>query len=332
MIRDLPISAASGLASPLLAATALLALSGCATIKDTTGLQSREDHYIEQLQNSDKLEDRLTALELRSGGRLGFAMMDSAGATLASYRSQERFAMCSTFKTVLAADVLKRAELGKLPLRRRISYGQRDLLDHAPQVKSHFDAATGKGVMTVEELAKAAVVESDNSAANLLLAQIGGPKSVTDFARSQGDYVTRLDRTEPTLNENGLSDPRDSSSPAAMVWLTHRLLVGKRALRYGSRQKLTNWLVESPTGAERIRAGLPSDWKAGSKTGTCDNAYNDVAIVWDSQKRPLVMAIFLDRPTKTGADANKIIAEVAALVTGNGPASAQNSVSPKPKS
>lgn len=331
MIRDLPISKASGRPAAALAVTALL-LSGCATIKDTTGLQSREDHYIEQLQNSDKLEDRLTALELRSGGRLGFAMMDSAGETLASYRSQERFAMCSTFKTILAADVLKRAELGKLPLRRRISYGQTDLIEGGPVVQGHFDAATGKGVMTIEELAKATVVYGDNAAANLLLTQIGGPKSVTDFARSQGDYVTRLDRNEPLVNENGLSDPRDSSSPAAMVWLTHRLLVGKRALKYGSRQKLTNWMVESPTGAERIRAGLPADWKAGSKTGTCTNAYNDVAIAWDSQKRPVVMAIFLDRPTKTGADANKIIAEVAALVSGNGPTSAQNNVPVKPKS
>lgn len=327
MTRDFHMLKVSGLA-----ATALLALGACATIKDQTGIQSREEQYIEQLQKSGKLEDKLTALELRSGGRLGFAMMDSTGETLASYRSQERFAMCSTFKTILAADVLKRAEQRKLSLRHRVTYTQADLLDYAPAAKRNFDAATGAGSMTLEELAKGAVVESDNTAANLLLNQIGGPASVTQFARNQGDYVTRLDRNEPTLNENGLSDPRDSSSPAAMVWLTHRLLVGKSALRYGSRQKLTNWMIESPTGAERIRAGLPSDWKAGSKTGTCSNAYNDVAIAWDSQKRPVVMAIFLDRPTKSDAEANKIIAEVAALVTGNGPVSAHSGAPSKPKS
>lgn len=299
-----------------MAALALLGVAACTTVGEKAGVADPEARYIAELLKSGKLQDRIAALELQSGGRLGFAMMGADGAMLASYRAEERFAMCSTFKTVLAADILKRSEQGKVSLRRKIAYQQSDLLEYAPAAKRNFNASTGTGVMTVEQLTKAIVVESDNSAANILMAHFGGPASVTAFARSQNDTVTRLDRTEPLLNENGLGDPRDTTSPAAMVSLSHSLLVGKRALRPSSRAKLISWLVESATGLKRIRAGLPGDWTGGSKSGTCGNAYNDVAIAWDPQKRPVIMAVFLDRPTKTGADADKIVADVAALVTG----------------
>ncbi len=297
------------------AAASLLTLQGCATISDKSP-EDQEQRYIEELQKSGKLEDRLAALELRSRGRLGFAIMDSGGVMIAGYRAQERFAMCSTFKMILAAQTLRQAELRKLPLRRRISYGAQDLLEYAPVVKSHFDESTGKGVMTVEQLARASVVESDNSAANLLLGQLGGPAGLTEYIRTQGDLVTRLDRIEPALNENGISDPRDTTSPAAMVALTHKLLLGKRALRYSSRQKLISWLIASPTGADRLRAGLPEGWMGGSKSGSCGNAVNDVAIAWDDDNNPLILAVFLDRPGKGDAESKKTLADVAALVTG----------------
>ena len=225
-------------------ATLLLALGGCATLKQKAGLDDPVERHIAELQKSGKLEDQLTAIELKSGGRLGFAMMDSTGAILASYRPQERFAMCSTFKTLLAAATLNRVDQGKLSLRRRVSYTEADLLDYAPVVKSHFNAKTGKGMMTVDQLIKAIMVESDNSAANLLLKELGGPASVTAFARNQGDLVTRLDRTEPELNENGISDPRDSTTPAAMVSINHRILLGRQALRY-TQQVLGCQLPES---------------------------------------------------------------------------------------
>ena len=101
-----------------------------------------------------------------------------------------------------------------------------------------------------------------------------------------------------------------------MAGLTYKLLIGKRALRPTSRQKLINWLMASGTGIDRIRAGLPAGWKAGSKTGSCGNAVNDVAIAWDEERNPVVITVFLDRSSKGDAEAKKVIAEVAALVTG----------------
>lgn len=302
--------------TPLFAAGSVMLVAGCTHVMAPSPAQ-REATIIEELQKSGLIQDRLTALELQSGGRMGVAVIGPEGKLLVGYRADERFAMCSTFKTLLAANVLRKVDRRTLSLRQRIAYGPGELQEYAPVAKEHFDEKRNRGTMTVAQLAQASVVESDNSAANLLLGQIGGPEEITRFARSLGDMTTRLDRTEPTLNENSLGDERDTTTPVAMAKLNQKIIFGT-VLRPTSRQRLTNWLIESPTGAERIRAGLPIDWKAGSKTGSCGNAYNDVAIAWDAHGHPVVMAVYLDRPSKTGPDANKVIADVARLVSGNG--------------
>ncbi len=52
--------------------------------------------------------------------------------------------------------------------------------------------------MSLAELSAAALQYSDNVAMNKLIAHVGGPASVTAFARQLGDETFRLDRTEPT--------------------------------------------------------------------------------------------------------------------------------------
>ena len=140
-----------------------------------------------------------------------------------------------------------------------------ELLGHSPVTAAHVK----EGAMRIEDLCAAAVEESDNGAANLLLARIGGPASVTAYARSIGDSVTRLDRNEPTLNENRPGDPRDTTTPAAMLQTMRTVWTGK-VLHPDSRAKLLDWLRKCQTGANRLRAGLPASWSEGDKTGTGD--------------------------------------------------------------
>ena len=175
---------------------------------------------------------------------------------------------------------------------------------HAPVARAHVK----QGVLTVAELAAAAVEVSDNSAANLLLPLIGGPRGLTAFMRRHGDAVTRLDRTEPALNENRPGDPRDTTSPAAMSRLIARLL--HRDLSTASAGRLRGWLMASTTGVRRIRAGFPAGWTIGDKTGTCGTAYNDVAILRSPHGRDYVLAVYLDRPRVGSEQADAMIAEV----------------------
>ena len=134
--------------------------------------------------------------------------------------------------------------------------------------------------MTVDDLCAAIVEASDNGGANLLLERVGGPKGLTRFLRESGDAVTRLDRNEPSLNSNLPDDPRDTTTPDAMVGTMKRILTGD-VLQPASRDKLLDWLRKSETGAKRLRAGLPAGWDVGDKTGTgIRGATVDNAIVW----------------------------------------------------
>lgn len=231
----------------------------------------------------------LEAIERDVGGRVGVFALDTGSGRTLERRADERFAMCSTFKWALVAAVLARIDRGELALDARVPFGAADLLEHAPITS----ARVADGAMTVEELARAAVLVSDNTAANLLLARIDGPAGLTRFARAHGDDVTRLDRDEPTLNENAPGDPRDTTSPRAMVTLMRAVLCGD-ALAPPSRERLLGWLRACETGKNRLRAGLPPSWAAGDKTGTGERgAVNDVAITWPPGRAPILVAAYL---------------------------------------
>ena len=164
----------------------------------------------------------LDEIEATVGGRVGVFALDTGTGRELAHRPDERFAMCSTFKWVLAAAILARVDHAQLSLDERVSFDSTDLLEYAPVTREHVV----QGSMTVESLAQAAITVSDNTAANLLLARVGGPAGFTQFVRSLGDPVTRLDRDEPGLNSNDPGDPRDTTSPRAMVGLMRRVLCG----------------------------------------------------------------------------------------------------------
>jgi beta-lactamase class A len=224
----------------------------------------------------------------------------------------ERFAMCSTFKLLLAATVLARVDAGKESLDRRVPYDTSDLLSYAPITRRH----ASEGGMSVGSLCAAAIQYSDNTAANLLLSTVGGPRGVTHWLRSQGDEITRLDRTEPDLNTNIPDDPRDTTTPAAMVATMRKLLSGN-ALSPTSRKQLVRWLIGNTTGGARLRAGLDPAWIIGDKTGTGDRgAANDVAVIWPKKgAAPWFVAVFVSTPNARPAERDAEIAEVGHIVS-----------------
>lgn len=244
-------------------------------------------------------------IEEATGGRLGVALVDAQGQLILGFNRDERFAMCSTFKAPLAAAILMGADSGKFGMEGQVSFTKSDILDNAPVVKKNAK----RGRMSMAELAQAAVEVSDNSAANLLLPMIGGPPGLTAFFRAHGDSVSRLDRTEPALNENAQGDEQDSSTPAAMAGLMGRLLFSH--MEKDSARTLRGWLEASRTGEARIKAGLPKGWTSGGKTGSCGTAFNDVAVVKSPGGDDYILAIFLDRPTVDAKKAEAAIAEAA---------------------
>jgi beta-lactamase class A len=256
------------------------------------------------------LEDRIVAIEQRTGGRIGVAALDTGSGKRLDYRSEERFPMCSTFKFLAAAAVLKRVDAGQEKLDRFVSYGAKYILEYAPVTKANLN----DGGMTLGALCAAGIEQSDNTAGNLLLDAIGGPTGLTDFARSLGDNVTRLDRKEPELNSAISGDERDTTSPAAMCADLQGLVLGS-VLSESSRRQLEDWLQHNETGALMIRAAVPKTWTVGDKTGRCGNgATNDVAILRPPGHAPILIAIYSIGSTSSSDNRAAILAEAARAV------------------
>jgi beta-lactamase class A len=260
-----------------------------------------------------ELDRSFADLEKTSGGRLGVATLDTGSGVQAGHRARERFPMCSTFKLLAVAAVLARVDRGRERLDRRIAFGISDLLEYAPATR----ARVAEGGMPVADLCEAAITVSDNTAANLLLAILGGPAGLNTYVRSLGDRVTRLDRTEPAMNEAAPGDARDTTSPSSMLGDVKALLLGT-ALSRPSRERLIAWLVASKTGDRRLRAGVPPGWRVGDKTGSGEHGTtNDVGIVWPPGRDPILIAAYLTETSQDARASEAVLANIARMVAGS---------------
>jgi beta-lactamase class A len=256
---------------------------------------------------------RIAAIEAQTRGRIGVATLDTGSGKHLDYRSEERFPMCSTFKFLAAAAVLKRVDEKQEKLERFVPYDAKDILEYAPVTKAHLK----EGGMTLAALCAAAIEQSDNTAGNLLLDAIGGPVGLTNFGRSLGDDITRLDRKEPELNTAIPGDERDTTTPAAMLADMFQLVLGN-TLSPSSRHQLEQWLQANETGASLIRAGVPTSWIIGDKTGRGANgATNDIAIMRPPGRAPILLVIYSAGSTATANDRAAVLVEAAKIVTGS---------------
>ncbi|WP_407691309.1 class A beta-lactamase [Saccharopolyspora mangrovi] len=247
----------------------------------------------------------LVELERRYDARLGlFARNTATGRTL-EHRADERVAMCSTFKVYASAALLRAHGLAGGYFDRVLRYDAGQLVKNSPITETRV----GTG-MTVGELCAAAVQHSDNTAANLLLRELGGPQAITEFARSIGDPVTRLDRWEVELNTAIPGDERDTSSPRALADGLQGLLLGD-VLGGPEREQLTAWMLANTTGGPRIRAGVPAGWRTADKTGG-GSAYgvaNDIAVTWTDTGTPIVISLLTGRPRENDQANNALLAD-----------------------
>src|SRR5262245_1001895 len=258
----------------------------------------------------DALLRELVALERAHGGRLGVAILNSASGKLVNQRGDERFALCSTFKFLAAAFVLMRVDRQEESLSRRVVYSKNDLVTYSPTTEKHV-----AGGMTIGEICEAAMVLSDNTAGNLLLDSFGGPAGLTSFMRSLGDTVSRLDRRETELNEATPGDPRDTTTPLAMLDMLRKIVLGN-VLSVASREQVIAWLVGNKTGGKRLRAGVPQGWRVGDKTGGGSNgATNDIAVVWPPDRAPILVTAYYAEARATDDERNAVLAEVGRLAT-----------------
>jgi beta-lactamase class A len=264
-------------------------------------------------QKTVDLSNTLMTLQAKYNVLFGIAAVDTRGGRTFEWNADDRFALCSTFKVYAVAAILRLAERKELDLNDKVPITRQDIVMSSPVVSDHVGE-----LMSYYELSRAALVRSDNTAANLLLRRLGGPGAVTRFARSVDDSQARLDRWEPELNEARAGDPRDTGTASALAAGYRKLILGD-GLSTEYRRMLTSWMRSSVTSRQRLRAGLPVGWVAADKTGS--GAYgtaNDAGVVWSPTGSSLVLVVFsrstTGYPMAAGADA--AVADATAAVLG----------------
>lgn len=200
----------------------------------------------------------------------------------------------------------------RVNLGRIIHYSRSDLLDVSPATTRNL--ATG---MRVIDLCEAVVVTSDNTAANLLLTELGGPEALTQWWRQIGDTGTRLDRREPALNvPDGI---KDTTTPAAMLGNLRAVLLSN-TLSSASRARLMGWMAASTTGSAMLRAGIPADWAVGDKTGRwsstdpSNGATNDIAILTPPGRKPIIVAAYTAGGHGDEAGRKSVLADIGRII------------------
>ncbi|WP_406287882.1 class A beta-lactamase [Streptomyces sp. NBC_00209] len=242
---------------------------------------------------ADPTTARLRELERTHGARVGAFAYNVATGVAVRHRADERFPMLSTFKTLAAAAVLRDLDRDGEVLDKVIHYTEADCVSDSPVTDTPEHLASG---LSIARLCDAAIGDSDNTAGNLLLRELGGPQAVTRFARSLGDRVTRLDRWEPVLNSAEPGRVTDTTTPSALARDYARLVLGD-ALERRDRERLTYWLLNCRTSGTRFRAGLPPEWTVADKTGGGSYAScNDVGVAWTPEGVPVVLAVLTTKP------------------------------------
>lgn len=262
-------------------------------------------------------------LETGAGGKLGVAAIDTGSGRLLHHRGDQRFPFCSTFKVMAVAAILRLSMRDDALLARRINYTKDQMVAYSPITQQHIPDG-----MTIAGLCAAALQYSDNTAGNLLITELGGPAAVTAFARTIGNRTFRLDRWETALNTAIPGDPRDTATPISMARSLQRLLPGDKAgnkpglwqaeaaaeLAAPQREQLQQWMTENTTGAARIRAGVPTDWRVADKTGTGDyGTTNDIAMIWPTAGAPIVLALYFTQGNKEAMPRDDVIASATRI-------------------
>ena len=258
----------------------------------------------------------IDALAGTISGRVGAAAMVVETGELVMSHGNERFPMQSIVKLPIAMAVLQRIDAGTLKLSEVIHVRKKDMV---PSIHSPIRDLSPNGTnLTVRELLRAAIVESDGTASDILLI-LAPLASVDQMVHTLGADSMKIVATERAMVADPKVQYKNWSTPLAAVKLLRALQQG-RSISAPSRVLLTGWLTETTIGANRIKALLPRGTAVAHKAGTdatrggLTRATNDIGLVTLPNGQHLAIAVFVRDSKATEAQRDRVIARIARAV------------------
>ncbi len=259
----------------------------------------------------------IRSIEQDLAARVGFYLHDIQTGGVIAYSEDDRFPMNSTFKLLACGALLRQVERGETALSDTIPLRDIEVVTYSPAIQDHIRA--GHVEVSFGDACRMMLSVSDNTAANIVLSEIGGPVGLTAFMQSIGDQVTRLDRWETALNEAVPNDLRDTTTPRAIAQAVRLLVLGK-ALAPISRRTLRAWLADHTVGDAMFRAALPPNWSIDDRTGAGGfGSRSIVAVIYPPDRDPIIASLFITETEASFESRNAAAAlvgeAIVALVT-----------------
>lgn len=262
--------------------------------------------------SAETVESAISGVESELKAQVGFYMHNYQSKEGIEHNADARFPLNSTFKLFACAALLSRVDSGQSRLTDSVDLNGVEVVPWSPLVSHSINS--GQLSVTLDGLCRMMLSVSDNTAANLVLMEIGGPRGFTEYMRTIGDSVTRLDRWEPSLNEGAPNDPRDTTSPRAIASSLTKVLLGD-SLSDSSRKVLKSWLSGHQVADNLFRASLPDSWSIEDRTGAGQHGTRSiVAIIYPPKREPIVATLFMRDTEADISERDMSIARVGAAI------------------
>lgn len=258
--------------------------------------------------------DPVAQVAVEAQGRVGAAATIIEGKAILQFHAGEHFPMQSVYKLPIAMATLAAVDRGALHLDQKIRVNKSEYISKA-QHSPLRDANPNGADVTVSELLRLAVRESDGTASDVLLRLIGGPSAVMKFLESVQvkDIIVR--DTEMRLGQDPHLQYENWATPDAALSLL-RAVQESRGLSPASHALLLNWMTGTTT-SPRIAGLLPPGTILAHKTGSSGThdgitaATNDIGIVTLPDGRHLAVAVFVSDSKAGDSTRDRVIAKIA---------------------
>ncbi|RIL31724.1 class A beta-lactamase [Staphylococcus equorum] len=222
------------------------------------------------------------------------------------HNANERFAFASTFKAIASGVLLN--NYSEKDLNKKITINETDIVEYSPVTENYI----GKQ-MTLKDLIKASMLQSDNTANNKIMEELGGVKAFKHELKQLGDNISNPQRLEPELNLYDPNSTADTTTPRAAAQTLNKILTSDQ-ISDGNLDLLKQVMIENETGDSLIKAGVPDNYIVGDKSGQglTYATRNDLAFIYpDNHKKPIILAIYTKQDDKDGQPDDKVIADAA---------------------
>jgi beta-lactamase class A len=271
----------------------------------------------DNLQNKE-LQIQLTEIAAAAKGKVGVAAVILETGESISLNSLDRYPMQSVYKLPISMAVMKQVDAGKLKLDQKVRVTKEDFVtrnQHSP-----IRDRNPNGVeLTVSELLRFAISESDGTASDVLLKLAGGAGAIQAYLTELKITNLIVLNAEKELGQDWDKQYRNWATPEAAVALL-RALQERQGLSETSQNLLLKFMIESTPGAKRLKGLLPAGTVVAHKTGTSGArngitaATNDIGIITLANGKHLALAVFVSDSPADEAAREGVIAKVARAV------------------